>query len=86
MYLVYILRSENKSYIGMTNDFLKRWMQHNRYISGGAKYTTRHYTYWEPICILDGFKNKISIDEGINELVKFYKWFKPGSTGSNSLV
>ena len=32
------------------------------------------------------FKNKISIDEGINELVKFYKWFKPGSTGSNSLV
>ena len=25
------------------------------------------------------FTNKISIDDGINELVKFYKWFKPES-------
>jgi predicted GIY-YIG superfamily endonuclease len=58
MYCVYILRSQNKSYIGMTNDFLKRWMQHNRYIKGGAKYTTRNHSYWEPICIIDGFKNK----------------------------
>ena len=32
------------------------------------------------------FTNKVSIDDGISELVKFYKWFKPGSTGSNSLV
>jgi nucleoside-diphosphate-sugar epimerase len=32
------------------------------------------------------FTNKVSIDEGISELVKFYKWFKPGKTGSNSLV
>ena len=32
------------------------------------------------------FINKVSIDDGINELVKFYKWFKPGSTGSNTLV
>ena len=32
------------------------------------------------------FTNKVSIDDGISELVKFYKWFKPGSTRSNSLV
>ena len=32
------------------------------------------------------FTNKVSIEDGIDELVKFYKWFKPGSTGSNSLV
>ena len=32
------------------------------------------------------FTKKVSIDDGISELVKFYKWFKPGSTGSNSLV
>ena len=32
------------------------------------------------------FINKVSINDGINELVKFYKWFKPGSTGSNTLV
>ena len=27
MYVVYLLRSGNLSYIGMTNDFLKRWKQ-----------------------------------------------------------
>lgn len=57
MYLVYILRSENRSYIGMTNDFLKRWLQHNKYLKGGAKYTSK-YNNWTPICIIDGFKTK----------------------------
>ena len=57
MYLVYILKSENYSYIGMTNDFLKRWSQHNGYLKGGAKYTTK-YKDWTPICIIDGFKTK----------------------------
>lgn len=32
------------------------------------------------------FTNKVSIDQGIDELVKFYKWFKPGNTQSNNLV
>ena len=58
MYLVYILKSDDsKYYIGMTNNFLKRWMQHNKYIKGGAKYTSKN-THWTPICIIDGFKNK----------------------------
>ena len=59
MYLVYILKSEDnkKSYIGMTNDFFKRWMQHNKIIKGGAKYTSK-YNNWKPVCIIDGFKNK----------------------------
>ena len=38
------------------------------------------------ITSLVNYKPKVSIDDGISELVKFYKWFKPGSTGSNSLV
>lgn len=58
MYLVYIIKSNNRSYIGMTNDFFKRWLQHNRILSGGAKYTTKHGNIWYPICIVDGFKNK----------------------------
>ena len=59
MFLVYLLKNDNKTYIGYTNDFLKRWQQHNNYLSGGAKYTTRNTGYWEPICILfDGFKCK----------------------------
>ena len=60
MYCVYILKNKNKSYIGMTNDFLNRWEQHNCYKKGGAKYTTGNLqnNYWEPICIIDGFKTK----------------------------
>ena len=58
MYLVYIIRSENRSYIGMTNDFLKRWKQHNNILKGGAKYTTKHQGSWTPLCIVDGFQTK----------------------------
>jgi len=57
MYLVYILQSHNCSYIGMTNNFEKRWKQHNGLLAGGAKYTKK-YNDWVPICIVDGFKTK----------------------------
>ena len=57
MYLVYIIQSKNRSYIGMTNDFLKRWMQHNSILRGGAKYTS-NYDSGTPILIIDGFKTK----------------------------
>ena len=57
MYLVYILQSGNHSYIGMTNDFFKRWKQHNKILKGGAKYTSK-YDNWSPICIIDGFQTK----------------------------
>ena len=59
MYLVYIIVCDNLSYIGMTNDFFNRWLQHNGIISGGAKYT-RKKSNWYPICIIDGFKDKKS--------------------------
>ena len=57
MYLVYLLQSHNLSYIGMTNDFEKRWKQHNQILKGGAKYT-KQYNDWTPICIIDGFPTK----------------------------
>ena len=41
----------------MTNDFFKRWKQHNKLLKGGAKYTSK-YDNWTPICIIDGFKTK----------------------------
>ena len=41
MYLVYILKSDNLSYVGMTNDFFRRFRQHNQEIKGGAKYTKK---------------------------------------------
>ena len=58
MYLVYTIQSDNLSYIGMTNDFLKRWKQHNNILKGGAKYTTKHKSSWTPLCIVDGFQTK----------------------------
>ena len=57
MYLVYIIKSDKRSYIGMTNDFFKRWKQHNKILKGGAKYTSK-YENWSPICIIDGFETK----------------------------
>ena len=41
----------------MTNDFFKRWQQHNQILSGGAKYTKKG-SEWYPICIIDGFETK----------------------------
>tara|TARA_B100002051_G_C16671309_1_gene604674 strand:- start:252 stop:578 length:327 start_codon:yes stop_codon:yes gene_type:complete len=41
----------------MTNDFFKRWQQHNKILKGGAKYTSK-YENWSPICIIDGFETK----------------------------
>ena len=57
MYVVYILRSDNCSYVGMTNNFFRRIRQHNKEIKGGAKYTSKRDN-WYPICIIDGFNNK----------------------------
>ena len=59
MYSVYILKSENKSYVGMTNNFFRRIRQHNKEIKGGAKYTSKSDN-WFPICIIDGFIDKKS--------------------------
>jgi len=58
MFLVYILKSDNYSYVGMTNDFFKRWRQHNKEIKGGAKCTSRRDN-WYPICIIDGFTTMV---------------------------
>ena len=56
MFLVYILKCDNLTYVGMTNDFFHRWQQHNGILSGGARYTKQKCN-WYPICIVDGFKS-----------------------------
>ena len=56
MFLVYILKCDNLTYVGMTNDFFHRWLQHNGILSGGARYTKQKCN-WYPICIVDGFKS-----------------------------
>ena len=59
MYLVYIIKSDNKNYVGMTNNFFRRLRQHNGEIKGGAKYTTSKGPGWEHICLIGGFQDKI---------------------------
>ena len=56
MYVVYILKCENYSYVGMTNDIFKRLRQHNGEIKGGARYTSKRKG-WYPVLIIDGFQN-----------------------------
>ena len=55
MYLVYLLKCDNLTYIGMTNDFFRRWRQHIGDLSGGARYTKKKKD-WYPILIIDGFE------------------------------
>ena len=45
MYLVYIIKSDNRSYIGMTNDFFKRWKQHNKIIKELFKVLCSQYSF-----------------------------------------
>ena len=56
MYLVYLLKCEKYSYVGMTNDFTRRLRQHNGEIKGGARYTSRRQG-WYPVIIIDGFQD-----------------------------
>ena len=80
MYLVYLLKSGNYSYVGMTNDFTKRFRQHNKEIKGGARYTSKR-TDWYPVLIIDGFTDMKSAmqcewrlkrgKKGVNGRVKY---------------
>ncbi len=92
IYLVYLLKCENRTYIGMTNDFFHRWRQHIGEIKGGAKYTSKMGKDWYPICIIDGFKTKkeacqcewrwkrkkgdIKRVKYINDMIQSGKWTK----------
>ena len=41
-YIVYLLEntSNNRTYLGITNNSIRRLREHNRELNGGAKYTT----------------------------------------------
>jgi structure-specific endonuclease subunit SLX1 len=57
-YLCYILKCNNYTYNGCTNNFTRRIRQHNGEIKGGAKCTSRRGP-WTPYCIITGFKDNI---------------------------
>jgi structure-specific endonuclease subunit SLX1 len=50
---VYLLQSNKKTYIGATVNLKRRLRQHNREITGGAKYTSKDT--WVRVCYVSGF-------------------------------
>jgi len=55
---VYLLESDNTTYVGATVDLERRLRQHNKEISGGAVATGRKVSQghtWKRICYVSGF-------------------------------
>ena len=60
MYVVYLIQNGNKTYVGMSNDPIRRLRQHNQEIKGGAKYTCSVGPGWRHVLFVEGFNDKIS--------------------------
>lgn len=59
-YVVYCLVSEvrpTRTYIGSTNNTLRRWKQHNGLCVGGAR-ATRAYRPWRPAIVVTGLRTR----------------------------
>lgn len=56
---VYLLVNDNRTYIGYTNNPIRRLRQHRKEIVGGAKTTTGHKypENWDMVLLLSGFPN-----------------------------
>ena len=52
MYCCYIIENGRSTYVGITNNRLKRLRQHNSEISGGAKYTSSRGPGWKYVCVI----------------------------------
>jgi predicted GIY-YIG superfamily endonuclease len=59
-YNCYLLRSaqNNRTYIGITNNFEKRLRQHNGEIKGGSKYCLSNGAGWSLHLLVGGFESK----------------------------
>lgn len=57
-WIVYVIENGNCTYVGISKNPEKRLRQHNKEISGGAKYTTSKSSNWSHVCLISGFLNK----------------------------
>ena len=55
----YIIENRGYTYVGVSNNVIKRLRAHNGEICGGAKYTTGKGKGWKHICVITGFPTKI---------------------------
>ena len=58
-WVCYIIENRGYTYVGVSNNAVKRLRAHNGEIKGGAKYTTSKGSGWKHICIISGFPTKI---------------------------
>ncbi len=56
IWYVYIIYSGNNTYVGSTNNLVRRLRQHNGEIVGGAK-ATKKATDWKYLAYITGFKD-----------------------------
>ena len=55
----YIIENKRFTYVGVSNNVVKRLRAHNGEIKGGAKYTTSKGPGWKHVCVIHGFPTKI---------------------------
>lgn len=53
LYCCYIIENGRSTYVGVTNNRIKRLRQHNSEISGGAKYTSSRGPGWKYVCVIN---------------------------------
>ena len=58
-WVCYIIENKGYTYVGVSNNAVKRLRAHNGEIKGGAKYTGSKGPGWKHICIISGFPTKI---------------------------
>jgi len=59
-WVVYLLVSEGRTYVGATTNVTRRLRQHNGEITGGARATHRRRVPWSIAAVLGGFADKRS--------------------------
>ena len=57
---VYLIYTDNRTYVGCTVDPTRRLRQHNREILGGARATQRGAGSWKFVMYVTGFPNRSS--------------------------
>lgn len=57
-WVVYLLVSESRTYVGATTDVRRRLRQHNGELVGGARATRRRRVPWSIAAVLEGFADQ----------------------------
>jgi len=83
-YIIYILvhNISNKTYVGITNNPIRRLRQHNCEIKGGAKYTTNNknegvWSYYGTLSCNENMDKKIALS--IEKKIKIYSRKQKGT-------